>query len=117
MTYPENLSLVQLAEHYAAYCNDRVLSQKCLDELAKRDKLSQMTYDERMGQRFEEPDNQTIFDYHKEVVSAVESTDNTSVKDDPWKEAYEAGFRAGGKHGLKIAQDITKIPGVNKENT
>lgn len=109
MTYPENLSLVELAEHYAKYQND-----KCLEELAVRDKINSMTYDERMALRFnEEPDNQLVFDFHKEVASAVESTENTSVKDDnQWKEAYEAGFRAGGKHGLKIAE-IMQIPGVS----
>ncbi len=129
MTYPEDLSLVELAEYYAKYQDD-----KCLEELARRDKY------ERMGQSFEEqPDNQTVFDFHKEdLVSSSMSANNASVEDPyfatgakdilrqrtaevkqmsgAWEEAYESGFRAGTKHGLKAAQEITNIPGVANED-
>ena len=98
MTYPENLLLVELAEYYAKDKDER-----CLEELASRDKPK-------------EPDNQMVFNFHKDLVSKPETTNNISVKDsDSWKEAYEIGFRAGAKHGLKIAQDITKIPGVSED--
>ena len=66
MTYLENRSLVELAEHYAKYKDD-----KCLEELANRDRLSKMTCDERMGQRFEEPDNQMVFDFHKDLANTT----------------------------------------------
>lgn len=96
MTYLENLSLVELAEHYATYRDDRYLG-----ELANRDKLSKLNYDERMW--LQEPDNQMVFDFHKNnLVSAQEIANNTSVNDQ-WKEAYEVGFRAGMKMGEKNA--------------
>lgn len=93
MTYHENLSLVD----YVNYRNAEIL-----DELARRDKLNQMTCDERIGQRFAEPDNQMVFDFYKEVVSVKEVANNESVKD-PWVEAYETGRRIGFKQGLKEA--------------
>lgn len=84
MTYTENLSVVELAKHYATY-HDEV----CLDELKRRSKIKN-----------EKPDNQLVFDFHKDVVSVVETANITSVND-PWKEAYEMGRRVGFKQGLK----------------
>lgn len=99
MTYPGNLSLVELAEHYAKYQDD-----KCLEELAVRDKINSMTYDERMGLCLnEEPDNQMVFNFHKDLVFEAKVTNNTKG-DDLWKEAYEAGSRIGFKQGLKEAE-------------
>ncbi len=73
-----------------------------------------MTCNERAGQ--EEPDNQMVFDFYKEVASAKEVANNESVKvafeqgtaevkrmSGAWEEAYEAGFRAGMKAGEKKA--------------
>ena len=67
MKYPKGLSLVELVQHYVNYRSEEVLN-----ELARRDKLNQI-------ERFEEPDNQTVFDFHKEVASAQEVANNESV--------------------------------------
>lgn len=62
-----------------------------------------MTYDERRDLYFEEPDekpdNQLVFDFHKNLDSAQEATNNKSVKSDPWQEGYEAGYRVGFDQG------------------
>lgn len=48
----------------------------------------------------EKPDNQLVFDFYKKIVSAEKAANNRSVND-PWQEAYEAGFRAGVRQGVK----------------
>lgn len=105
MTYPQNLSLVELARYYVNYRNPEIL-----DELARRDKLNPIACDEHT----EKPDNQMVFDFLKEVASAEEVANNESVKSafeqrtdkvkrmgGAWEEAYEAGRRVGFKQGLK----------------
>lgn len=93
MSYTQDLTLVQLAEHYHRYQD-----VACLQELKRREASAKLE---------DVPDNQLVFDFHKDqVVSASQSTNNQSVKDDPWKDAYEAGFRAGVIHGAKQAQEV-----------
>lgn len=78
MTYPANLSLVDLARHYAMYKDEQ-----CLKELADRD-------------------SQKVFDFHKEVASSEKSADNVSVNDRRWwNEIYEEGRKVGFKQGFK----------------
>ncbi len=96
MTYPNDLTLVQLAEHYAKFKDE-----SCLRELGRRDKLSTMGYDERMELSLnEEPDNQLVFDFCKQVDSVAETTNNLSV-DDNWKNGYETGHRIGFDRGQR----------------
>ncbi len=52
----------------------------------------------------QEPDNQLTFDFHKDLAFAPEVANNTSVKNDLWKEGYEEGCRVGFKQGLKEGQ-------------
>lgn len=80
MTYPENLSLVELTQYYKMYQSDILL-----EELKRRDELSE---------------NCTV-DFYKKLVSEEKTTDNVGTKADPCKEAFKAGFRAGLREGKK----------------
>lgn len=111
MTYPNDLTLVQLAEHYEAF-NDK----SCLEELRRRDELNKMGHkvvvelscDGQMAlSTNEEPDNQLVFDFYKQVDSAAKTTNNSSVEDDQWKEGYEIGHRIGFERGLREG-----LPGI-----
>lgn len=93
MTYPENLSLVELAEHYARYHDDR-----CLHELANRDSTVSRE------QSVEKPDNQMVFDFHKKIVSTEKTANNRSVND-PRKEAYPGRSWFSVKQGVKQCKE------------
>jgi len=94
----EYISLVKLANHY------RITHAEFVEELARRDDLSKMTYDELMALYFEEsdnakPDNQLAFDFDLDLDSAQEVTNNKSVQSDPWEEGYEVGRKVGFEQG------------------
>jgi hypothetical protein len=87
------MTLVQIAEHYVKFHN-----KDCLKELERRDRLAKMGFDECMALRLkeEEPDNQLFLEF----ASSEDHADTSSVKG-PLEEAYEAGWQAGHKVGLK----------------
>lgn len=89
MSYLENLSCIELAEHYAKFHN-----QDALEELKKRDQTISWV-DSCFSQG--STDNQMPLEISYEPA-------DTSGVEAPWNEAYEAGFQAGYKAGEKSWQ-------------
>lgn len=85
MSYVEQLTLRELAVHYANYKD-----LTCLDELEKRDKVSQMTFDEVMAMN-EDVEGQMLFEFKES--NPVLKEEKPILLNTDYVRGFEEGYR------------------------